>query len=220
MLQQRQERLNAAPSVSRRSSPFVALALSLLVPGLGAAYNGQTSKALVHFGIFAGFFQIAVITNGGLFFVLGVLAAWLFASVDSYRTAQVIRAGLTPQAELDLIARRLYGNPLAWGVVLLMLGSIFLLHTVFNIQLPMRPLLGVGIVLLGAYMLYDYLRSHRAQRKSAFDGRRPPPSVVDVIGGGDIIGAPTRFQTGEMETQVAARSKVADGNARIFDRFS
>ena len=31
------------------------------VPGLGAAYNGQTSKAIVHFAIFASFFQMAVL---------------------------------------------------------------------------------------------------------------------------------------------------------------
>lgn len=210
LLQQRQERLHTSPSVSRRSSPFVALALSLLVPGLGAAYNGQTSKALVHFGIFAAFFQIAVISNGQLFFVFGVLAAWLFASVDAYRTAQVIRAGLTPQAELDLIARRLYGNPLAWGIVLLALGTIFLLHTIFNITLPMRPVLGVTIVLLGAHMLYDYLRTGRTKRKLAFDGRQPPASVVDGTGSSNLFGAPTRFQTGELATQIAPRP---------FDRF-
>jgi TM2 domain-containing membrane protein YozV len=218
-LQQRQERLNAAPSVSRRSSPFVALALSLLVPGLGAAYNGQTSKALVHFGIFAGFFQIAVISNGQLFFVFGVLAAILFSAVDAYRTAQVIRAGLTPQAELDLIARRLYGNPLAWGVVLLVLGTIFLLHTIFNITMPMRPLLGVGIILLGAYMFYDYLRTRRTRGKSAFNDGRPPPSVVDALGSSNLFGAPTRFQTGELATQVSARPSVADGETRPFERF-
>ena len=34
--------------LKRKSSPFVATLLSF-VPGLGAAYNGQTSKAIVHF---------------------------------------------------------------------------------------------------------------------------------------------------------------------------
>jgi hypothetical protein len=78
--------------VRRKSSPFVATLLSF-VPGLGAAYNGQTSKALVHFAIFASFFQMAVITDGVLFFFLGVLGTWLFAAVDACRTAQLIRAG-------------------------------------------------------------------------------------------------------------------------------
>ena len=63
------------------------------VPGLGAAYNGQTSKAIVHFAIFASFFQMAVLTQGVLFFILGVLGTWLFAAVDACRTAQLMRAG-------------------------------------------------------------------------------------------------------------------------------
>src|SRR4029078_1930222 len=53
---------NPAGVVRRKSSPFVATLLSF-VPGLGAAYNGQTSKALVHFAIFASFFQMAVIPD-------------------------------------------------------------------------------------------------------------------------------------------------------------
>lgn len=221
MLQERQERLHTTPSVSRRSSPVFALLLSLLVPGLGAAYNGQTSKALVHFGVFAAFFQIAVITNGAYFFVFGVLATLLFAAVDAYRTAQVIRAGLTPEAELDLIARRLYGNPLAWGIVLLTLGTIFLLHTVFGITLPMRPLLGVAIVSLGAYMLYDYARTRRRKKtKPAFDAQRPVPSIADTFGNGNYGGdSASRFQTGELATQIAARNSAADEVTRFAERF-
>ena len=214
LLQQRQERMNAPPVMSRRSSPFFAFILSLLVPGLGAAYNGQTSKALVHFGIFASFFQIAVITDGGLFFVLGVLAIYLFAAVDAFRTAQVIRAGITPEAELDLIARRLYGNPLAWGVTLLTLGTIFLLHTIFGITLPMRPLLGAGIVLLGAYTLYDFLRTRRSAKKPSLDARRPPPSIADTFGTDKPL-----FQNDELVTQVAARTVIADDSTRPFERF-
>ena len=55
---------HASPShiLRRKSSPFVATLLSF-VPGLGAAYNGQTSKAIVHFAIFASFFQMAVVTR-------------------------------------------------------------------------------------------------------------------------------------------------------------
>src|SRR6186997_3164537 len=94
----------------RKSSPFVATLLSF-VPGLGAAYNGQTSKAIVHFAIFASFFQMAVVTDGVQFFILGVLGTWLFAAVDACRTAQLIRSGRVPDEEEDVIARRLYGNP-------------------------------------------------------------------------------------------------------------
>lgn len=181
-----------APATYRNSSPFVATLLSF-VPGLGAAYNGQTAKAIVHFAIFASFFQMAVLTHGLQFFILGVLGTWLFAAVDACRTAQLIRAGLTPDTEEDVIARRLYGNPFAWGITLVVIGSLFLLHTLLGVQLPVRQLLPVALVVLGIYMLFDYVRRRRpSSRIIRFDSRRPPPSVVVS----SAIESP-RFKTGE-----------------------
>lgn len=189
--------------IRRRSSPFVATLLSF-VPGLGAAYNGQTAKAIVHFAIFASFFQMAVLTQGVPFFVLGVLGTWLFAAVDSCRTAQLMRAGLSPDTEEDVIARRLYGNPFAWGITLLLIGTLFLLHTLLGVQLPVRELLPVAMVLLGAYMLFDYLRRRRSSdRVVRFDSRRPPPSVVV---NGNIEAQ--RFRSGET-TQLGRKEITA-----------
>ncbi len=190
---------DASQVMRRRSSPFVATLLSF-VPGLGAAYNGQTSKAIVHFAIFASFFQMAVITQGVLFFILGVLGTWLFAAVDACRTAQLMRAGLTPETEEDVIARRLYGNPFAWGLTLIVIGTVFLLHTLLGIQLPIRELLPVALVALGAYMLFDYIRRRKSSgRVVRFDSRMPPPSVVI-----STSTLESRFRTGET-TQLSRR---------------
>lgn len=176
----------------RDSSPFVATLLSF-VPGLGAAYNGQTAKAIVHFSIFASFFQMAVLTHGVHFFILGVLGTWLFAAVDACRTAQLIRAGLSPDTEEDVITRRLYGNPFAWGITLIVLGTLFLLHTLLGVQLPVRQLLPVALVALGAYMLFDYVRRRgTGNRVVRFDSRKPPPSVVSS----SVVEA-SRFSTGD-----------------------
>src|SRR2546426_9545522 len=177
-LLRQQSQSSPSPVSYRNSSPFVATLLSF-VPGLGAAYNGQTAKAIVHFAIFASFFQMAVLTQGMHFFVLGVLGSWLFAAVDACRTAQLMRAGLSPETEEDVIARRLYGNPFAWGVTLIVIGTVFLLQTLLGVQLHVRQLLPVALVALGAYMLFDYLRRRRgSDRVVRFDARRPPPSVV------------------------------------------
>src|SRR6266480_7198526 len=179
MLRYQQSRSPDANVIRRKTSPFVSTLLSCFVPGLGAAYNGQTSKALVHFAIFASFFQMAVVTDGVTFFVLGVIGTWLFAAVDACRTAQLMRAGLAPDAEEDAITRQLYGNPIAWGVTLLVLGSMFLAKTVLGVQFPMRRALPVALVILGAYMLFDYLkRRRRREEMRAFDTNSPPPSVV------------------------------------------
>jgi hypothetical protein len=192
---------SVVPVVRRKTSPFVATLLSI-VPGLGAAYNGQTSKAIVHFAIFASFFQMATVTDGMAFFTLGVIGTWLFSAVDACRTAQLMRAGLAPDEEEDAIARRLYGNPLAWSIMLIVLGIIFLLHTLLGIRLPVKQFLPVVLVILGSYMLLDYLRRRSVKRERgtlAFDTHHPPPSVVSAP-----LDA-SRFRTGELITQVSAR---------------
>lgn len=195
-----QSRISALPIVRRTSSPAVASLLSLICPGLGAAYNGQTSKAIVHFAIFASFFQMAIMTEGVPFLVFGFLGMWLFAAVDAYRTAQLIKSGFAPDAAEDVITRRLYGNPLAWSLTLILLGTLFLLHTVFGVILPVKQLLPFLLVLLGAYMLFDYFRNRSARReRRAFDTKNPPPSVVS----GSLDA--TRFSTGELATQISAR---------------
>lgn len=201
MLRFQQSRSTDQHVIRRKTSPFIATLLSFFVPGLGAAYNGQTSKAIVHFAIFASFFQMAVVTDGVTFFVLGVFGTWLFAAVDACRTAQLMRAGLAPDAEEDAITRQLYGNPVAWGITLLALGTVFLAHTLLGVQFPVRRTLPVALVVLGAYMLFDYLkRRRRREELRTFDINTPPPSVV---ANWQVTSA--RFGTGDLPTQVSQR---------------
>ena len=200
-----QSQSSAAPIIRRKSSPFVAALLSLICPGLGAAYNGQTSKAIVQFAIFASFFQMSIVTDGTPLFILGFAGTWLFAAVDACRTAQLLRAGLAPDSAEDVVARRLYGNPLAWSLTLLLIGVVFLLHTMFGIRLPVQQFLPVLLVGLGAYILFDWFR-RRSKRERAdlpFDTNRPPPSVVSA----QLDSA--RFRTGELITQVSSRDARA-----------
>lgn len=75
-LLRQQNRSDNVPFVRRRTSPFIAAVLSLICPGLGAAYNGQTVKAPVYFAVFAGLFQMAVLTSGAPLFVLGFIGMW------------------------------------------------------------------------------------------------------------------------------------------------
>lgn len=206
MLRHQQSRSTDHHVIRRKASPFVATLLSFFVPGLGAAYNGQTSKAIVHFAIFASFFQMAVVTDGVTFFVLGIFGTWLFAAVDACRTAQLMRAGLAPDAEEDAITRQLYGNPVAWGVTLLILGLVFLAHTLIGFQFPVRRTLPVALVILGAYMLFDYLkRRRRREELRVFDTGNPPPSVVATWSAGSSrFDADSDFQTHIARRQIGA----------------
>jgi hypothetical protein len=47
------------------------------------------------------------------------------------------------------------------------------------LQFPVRRTLPVALVILGAYMLFDYLkRRRRREEMRGFDTNNPPPSVV------------------------------------------
>jgi len=200
-----QSHSSAVPIIRRKSSPLVAALLSLICPGLGAAYNGQTSKAIVQFAIFASFFQMAIVTDGTLLFILGFAGTWLFAAVDACRTAQLMREGLAPDSAEDVVARRLYGNPLAWSLTLLLIGVVFLLHTMFGIRLPVREFLPFLLLGLGVYILVDWIRrrAKRERGETAFDTHRPPPSVVSA----PLDSA--RFRSGELITRVSSREARA-----------
>lgn len=145
------------PIVRKQTSPFFATLLSLLCPGLGAAYNGQTSKALVHFVAFIGLFQMAIVTSGSPLFVLGFIGMWLYAALDSWRTAQVIRAGITPSAAEDVLVSRFAGNTKLWGIVLTLIGATFVLQTLFDFnRLLSRFILPALLIGLGVYLLRGF----------------------------------------------------------------
>ena len=188
-LLRQQSRSNHAPFVTKRTSPFVATFLSIICPGLGAAYNGQTVKALVYFAVFVGLFQMAVITGTALF-VLGFIGMWLFAALDAWRTAQMIKAGITPDVADDILVKRFSGNPKLWGIVLTVLGSAFLLQAVFNIRGLMRGLLPALLIGLGVYILKGYIfRSGTSTEDSwrGYDVPRPSPTYVSVLRGSDFV---------------------------------
>ncbi len=162
-LLRQQTRSNHVPFVKKRTSPVIATLLSMICPGLGAAYNGQTVKALVYFAIFVGLFQMAVLTGGTPLFVLGFIGMWLFSALDSWRTAQMIRSGLTPDVADDILVQRFSGNPKLWGIVLTVLGTAFLLQRVFNLGFLMRGILPILLIGLGIYVLKGYIFKPRAE---------------------------------------------------------
>ncbi len=156
-LLRQQNQANHVPFVKKRTSPFIATVLSMICPGLGAAYNGQTVKAIVYFAVFVGLFQMAVLTSGTPLFVFGFIGMWFFAALDSWRTAQMIRSGLTPDVADDILVKRFSGNPKLWGIVLGVLGVAFLFQRLFNLGFLMRAILPIGLIGLGIYVLRGYI---------------------------------------------------------------
>jgi hypothetical protein len=164
----------ADPSVS----PGLAFTLGLLIPGVGAIYNGQYAKGLVHAVIFG--LLISIISSGsahGMEPLFGILiAAWVFyMAVEAYHTAQKRRGGEAVDEFSSLINLHTRGSRFPAGaVVLIGLGVLLLLNTTDII--PLERVLRywpVLLILLGVYMLYVRLTGLSEQSGGAAPGEVP-----------------------------------------------
>lgn len=187
--------------IKRQTSPFVAALLSLVCPGLGAAYNGQTAKALVYFAVFVGLFQMAVLTGGMPLFVLGFIGIWLYGALDSYRTAQLLRSGLTPSGAEDIIVQRFSSNPKLWGVVLTILGASFFLQTFFKLRIFSQAILPFMLIGLGIYLLRDYVFKPKTRQNDWTDFAR----ATDATKFSDES-ANSNFRDEDFETKTRVRT--------------
>ena len=197
-LLRQQSQSNYVPYVKKRTSPFVATVLSFC-PGLGAAYNGQTVKALVHFAVFVGLLQMAILTGTALFF-FGFIGMWFFAAVDAWRSAQAIRSGLTPDVAEDILVKRFSGNPKLWGIVLTVLGAAFFLQSVVPLRGLMKGLLPFMLIGLGIYILRGYIFKPKTdeQRWQDFDNTNSSPTFVSAL-------SEPRYKTGDFENRGESR---------------
>lgn len=195
------------PLVKKQTSPFIAMLLSLVCPGLGAAYNGQMIKALVYFAVFVGLFQMALLSKGTAIFVLGFLGMWLYAALDSWRTAQMIRAGLTPDGAEDILVRRFSGNPKLWGGILTVLGASFFLKVFFNIHIFTRGVLPVLLIGLGVYLLRGYVFKRRRAGQRWNDYADGAPAFSSSLRSVNLRAGGGEFDsTGDFETETRVRT--------------
>lgn len=146
------------PIPNHNVSPGMAFLLGL-IPGVGAIYNGQYAKGLIHVIIIG--LMISILDNnaaGGLEPLMGLLLAgfWAYMAFEAYHTAKRRQEGQIVDEFSSLIPMRGGSQrfPVA-PVVLIALGTIFLLNNLDLLDL--RRLLRywpVVLIGLGAYMLY------------------------------------------------------------------
>lgn len=141
----------ATPSAGSGGSPGIAFFLGLF-PGLGAVYNGEYNKALIHIVVFTAMVVGASSDSGDATEpVLGLLIAGfvLYMAFDAMRTARAKNLGETLTDPLESWS---INRPIG-PMILIGLGVIFLLHN-FNIfpfwrfwRLWPLVLIGVGVLM-------------------------------------------------------------------------
>jgi TM2 domain-containing membrane protein YozV len=159
----------APPHVVSDVSPGLAFFLGW-IPGVGAIYNGQYAKGLVHAVIWG--LLVSIInsrSSHGLEPVFGILiAVWEFyMAFEAYHTARRRRAG-EPVDEysslIDLGGRR--GTVPVAAIALIVLGVVLLLHTLdlldFEYVARYWPVL---LIAAGAWLLYGRITAHTAAQE-------------------------------------------------------
>lgn len=117
------------PAISSNApSPVLAFFLGFL-PGLGAFYNEQYGKGVIHLAIFLFLFILGVdgnIGGGGAIAALWICLSgfWIYMPIDAYRTAKAKQAGYVLSDPLESFSK---GRPIG-PILVIVVGALLLLH--------------------------------------------------------------------------------------------
>jgi hypothetical protein len=149
------------------ASPGLAFVLGF-IPGVGAIYNGQYVKGLIHVVVLGVLISVVSSdeTSGNLEPLFGLMiAVWVFyMAFEAYHTAKRRQLG-QPVDEFSSIVPRA-GHPTRFPLaptVLIAVGVLFLLHNLDILRIgQLLRYWPVALICLGAYMLYERLSGRPA----------------------------------------------------------
>lgn len=156
-----------APSVTPvQTSPGLAFALGW-IPGVGAIYNGQYLKGLIHaviFGLLISLTNSADNTSGQPLLVMMLVGFVFYMPFEAYHTAKKRQMGVRTEEWSSLLSQTRYTGRAPIGPVLLILiGVLFLLDSLHVLEFrEVGRFWPVILIVVGAYMLYSRVTSPAA----------------------------------------------------------
>jgi hypothetical protein len=160
-------------------------ALCALLPGMGAVYNRQNIKAVVHFITVVGLFQLSRLHVVSGLFVLAGFAFYVYSIFDAYHTSQLVARGESAAADEERFKRMLVKRAPVIGAALMVAGVFLVIQLVRPIAfLTFTRLFPVALILLGGYLLTTYFKRSREKGYShEYSATRPfelgPGSFTD-----------------------------------------
>jgi hypothetical protein len=144
-----------APPQGDGASPGAAFVLGM-IPGVGAIYNGQYAKGIVHVVILAMLFMAADSATSGAqaLFVFLIPGFWFYMAFEAYHTARRRRDGL-PIDEFSSLGMGTSGKFPVAPVLLIAFGTLFLLDNLGVLEIrKILKLWPAMMIAIGVYMLY------------------------------------------------------------------
>jgi hypothetical protein len=158
-----------------RTSPGLAFILGF-IPGVGAIYNGQYLKGLVHaliIGLFITLLDNSNGTGGQPLLAILMAAFFFYMAFEAYHTARRRQLGLPVDEWSSIMPRNRHTGHVPLGPILLILiGVIYLLNSLDLIDFrAISRFWPVILIVVGAYMLYN-----------RFTGPATPPNAQPYTG--------------------------------------
>jgi hypothetical protein len=166
--------VTAGPVADPSVHPALALILGFF-PGVGAIYNGQYAKGLVHAVVFGLLISLVSNTrNAGMAGFVGIMIGiWvIYQAFEAYHTARKRRYGIAVEEFSSLFeARHTHGKFPIGAILLIGVGFILLLDTTDIVSMERFerywPVLMIGV---GLYLLYARLNPAERASTHASDG--------------------------------------------------
>jgi hypothetical protein len=171
-------RRNYQAGSSRKTARLAALCAVL--PGMGAVYNRQNLKAIVHFVSIVGLFQLTDIHFFEAFFALAGVVFYFYSILDAYRTARRIAEGESAAADEERFKHTLIKRAPVIGLVLIVSGLLLFIQIVqpFFFSVSLGKLLPVALVILGGFLLTRYFKRSGGDNYRSEQAPRAPYSLV------------------------------------------
>jgi hypothetical protein len=167
------------PATPVNNSPGLAFLLGL-IPGVGAIYNGQYVKGLVHAVIIGLLLSLANATeesSGEPFIVMILVGFWAYMAFEAFHTAKKRQAGLAVDEWSSLVTpnRNISRAPIG-PVLLIVLGVLFLLDTLHMIAFrELARFWPVVLIVAGCVMLYNRVMGVRRASSGVGQGMDAAP---------------------------------------------
>ena len=177
-----------SPVVPVKTSAGLAFLLGW-IPGVGAIYNGQYLKGLVHaaiFGLLISLISSTENSSGQPLLVMMLVGFIFYMPFEAYHTAKKRQMGVRVDEWSSLLSQTRYtGRAPVGPVVLILIGVVFLLDSLNLIEVrEIGRFWPVILIVVGAYMLYSRV-SGRAEmppisRPSGVSGTGQHNGVVEA----------------------------------------
>jgi hypothetical protein len=167
-----------------RTSPGLAFALGF-IPGVGAIYNGQYLKGLVHAIIFGLMISLldSVPSGPGIPLLAIIMSAFVFyMPFEAYHTAKRRLLGLPVDEWSSLMAgNRMRSRTPIGPIFLIGIGVLFLLDTLHLLEFrQLARFWPVLLIVAGAFMLYNRVTGIR---EAPYTPPTDQPATGDVAPG-------------------------------------